>query len=69
MEENHITEREPEIRATAATSIGQTAAIAPEREERLFLLLSIVIGIISGTDGAFASMSEAEHMARLQASA
>lgn len=46
--ENHITEREPEIRTTAATSIDQTAAIAPEREERLFLLLSIVIGIISG---------------------
>ena len=48
MEANYMTEREPAPRATASTSIDQTAAIAPEREERLFLLLSIVIGIISG---------------------
>jgi CIC family chloride channel protein len=48
MKHDGMTEREPELRAAAASSPGDAAAIAPEREERLFLLLSIFIGIISG---------------------
>lgn len=48
MKHDGMTEKEPELQATEAPSPGDAAAIAPEREERLFLLLSIFIGIISG---------------------
>ncbi len=48
MKHDGMTEKEPELRTAAAPSASDAAAIAPEREERLFLLLSIFIGIISG---------------------
>jgi len=47
-EEEHLIEKEPVLKEAFASSLADTAAIAPAREERLFLLLSIFIGVISG---------------------
>lgn len=41
-------ESRPQSHNVYASSLAETAKIAPAREERLFLLLSIFIGIISG---------------------
>lgn len=48
MAQHPILEAEPAIERTSALSPADKAAIAPAREEQLFLLLSIFIGIISG---------------------
>ncbi|GGG68513.1 chloride channel protein [Edaphobacter dinghuensis] len=48
MKPENLMEKEPERREDSAFSLADKAAIAPAREERLFLLLSIFIGIISG---------------------
>jgi len=48
MEQKDIMEREPETHEASASALTDVAVIAPAREERIFLLLSIFIGIISG---------------------
>lgn len=48
MKQNHPMENEPTLHETSSSSLDHMAAIAPAREERLFLLLSIFIGVISG---------------------
>lgn len=48
MEQERAIETEPGFRVTSPVSSIDAAKIAPAREERLFLLLSIFIGIISG---------------------
>lgn len=48
MEQERAIETEPRFRVTSPVSSSDAAKIAPAREERLFLLLSIFIGIISG---------------------
>jgi CIC family chloride channel protein len=48
MKQEHPVEKEPRLNEVHVSSPADTAAIAPAREERLFLLLSIFIGIISG---------------------
>ena len=48
MEPRQIMESEPVTQEISTSSLADKAAIAPAREERLFLLLSIFIGIISG---------------------
>jgi len=48
MKQEHLMEKEPGLKEAHVFSPADAAAIAPAREERLFLLLSIFIGIISG---------------------
>src|SRR5665213_1773813 len=48
MTQEHLMETEPGLKEVSTSSLADKAAIAPAREERLFLLLSIFIGIISG---------------------
>jgi chloride channel protein, CIC family len=48
MKREHLMEKEPRLEESQVSSLSDAAAIAPAREERLFLLLSIFIGIISG---------------------
>lgn len=48
MKQEHLMEKDPGSKEVSSASLADTAAIAPAREERLFLLLSIFIGIISG---------------------
>ena len=48
MEQERTIETEPVFHVTSPVSSSDAAKIAPAREERLFLLLSIFIGIISG---------------------
>jgi CIC family chloride channel protein len=48
MTQEHLMEKEPGLKEARASLPADAAAIAPAREERLFLLLSIFIGIISG---------------------
>lgn len=48
MKQEHLIEKEPELKEARVSSPADAVAIAPAREERLFLLLSIFIGIISG---------------------
>lgn len=48
MKEEHLMEKDPGLEEVSTASLADKVAIAPAREERLFLLLSIFIGIISG---------------------
>lgn len=48
MTQEHLMEKDPGLKEVSSASLADKAAIAPAREERLFLLLSIFIGIISG---------------------
>jgi CIC family chloride channel protein len=48
MTQEHLMEKEPASKEVSTSSLADSAEIAPAREERLFLLLSIFIGIISG---------------------
>lgn len=48
MKQEHVMEKDPGLKEVSTSSLADKAAIAPAREERLFLLLSIFIGIISG---------------------
>lgn len=48
MEQKQMMESEPGLPDASPSSLTDVAAIAPAREERVFLLLSIFIGIISG---------------------
>jgi CIC family chloride channel protein len=48
MKQVPLMEKDPALKEVSSASLADKAAIAPAREERLFLLLSIFIGIISG---------------------
>ncbi|MEO6815109.1 MAG: chloride channel protein [Edaphobacter sp.] len=48
MKQVPLMEKDPGLEEVSSASLADKAAIAPAREERLFLLLSIFIGIISG---------------------